>query len=228
LGAIYSMRPPVPAKPSAAVQHAVEATRRQADAVRLSYGRLRQKGCAEAEISFAAAGLPGHQNPHARPQHACDIFDLAGGAIAYQPPSTQILDPSSAGSPGFGAWQYSLDNDIAGLGSQPCTDPEHLGACNDLIAVVPYFNETACRVANGLERSPIPLAPVIPAANPGGLVNLKGYAGEVSGQQIITGPFYGRMSGCFRLEKAWFGTGATPVVSFNHLTYAYFRVLAGR
>jgi hypothetical protein len=227
MAAIYAMRPPAPERPPEGIQHAIVATRRQADVVRLAYGRLRSNGCAEAEISFEAPGLPAHRNPHARPEHACDVFQTAGSAVTYQPPPAEILDHSFAKAPDFGAWEYSIDNDIEGLGTQPCIGSPRFHECNDLIALVPYLNEAACRAANAFERSPIPPSALIPWPNSDGIANLRGYVGQVLGQMAITGLFCGRVARCFGLQRAWLGTEADQV-QFGRPFYVYFRLLAAR
>lgn len=112
-----------------------------------------QNGCLESQISFDNA-VVAYPNGDAPVNKKCNIFDLAGGGLHFEPPPAEVLDTEAAGvaddtfPAGFLVGQYIFRGNI-------CVDNIGTGVLNacapekaELLMMLPWVTKEICEAIN--------------------------------------------------------------------------------
>lgn len=104
-----------------------------------------QNGCSVSQVSFENATVAGYANGNSPASKKCDIFNLSGGGLTYEPPSAKALD---AGASGALVGQYLFTGtacvDKVGTG----TYSSCAAGNEELLLVLPFVNADTCNAVN--------------------------------------------------------------------------------
>lgn len=185
----------------------------------LQYVRI-SNDCDETEISFDNPVLTGYTHtPVTRDE--CKIFHPDGGGMGYGRVPTEWLDESESAGANYGEWFFSGENAVAGVGTSiPSTGTCTSGTtCIDLIAFVPYLDQTICSAINEQLNLDGAISPIYQQDNGPTRMDDK-FTGTFSTLDLdIDGaPYNGRLAGCTQKDSS--GTGADA--------YFFYQVLLER
>ncbi len=118
--------------------------------VQEAVAKLKANGCADHEISFENAIVPGYVNPKAPVTRKCHVFASEGGGLEMQKPKPEWLITESNAKATFykgatfGEYNVPLTNAAKGAGS----DPGPWGSTNDLTLTLSYLKPAICDALN--------------------------------------------------------------------------------
>lgn len=115
--------------------------------VRQAVKRLTLRGCSDTEISFENSVVAGYENPNAPSDKSCHVFDVSGGGLQVQTPSTSMLDTSHSAYSGYEQYWYGNIVSVEGLASD-CTTTE----CTELMLHLPHIKQEICDRINELSN----------------------------------------------------------------------------
>ena len=185
----------------------------------IQYVRI-SNDCDETEISFDNAALTGYAHTPAT-RDECKVFHPDGGTMSYGRVPVEWLDESESAGANYGEWFFSGENAVAGVGTSiPSTGTCTSGTtCIDLIAFVPYLNQTICSAINKRLDLDGAISPVYQQDNGPTRMDDK-FTGTFATLDLdIDGvPYNGKLAGCTQKNNS--GTGANA--------YFFYQVLLER
>lgn len=126
-----------------------------ANLVEQTVNRMRLiNGCTDTTITFENSVVSGYAYAGSPADKSCNVFDPAGGGLAFQSPKLSVLDPAQSAQTRYGQYYFTASTCIDGLGPTGAGDSVtgcHLSSVSyDIFLTLMYVRSDVCKEINNI------------------------------------------------------------------------------